>query len=245
MEFSMFFFVLLGWFCGSVVGGATGLGAMMIALPILSLGIPASQAVLVSCLVGAVACMQLAWLYRAYVVWSDMKWMWLGCLPGCVLGTLTLKAVPITWLQLMISAMILCFVLLQLFSRRTQWKLSDSPFWSVLAGLGGGFANASVSVVGVPVGIFVLLKRWERDRARATMSMFFLTSGWITVFSQWSAGLYEPELFKLAAVGLTGSLIGQRVGFRLGRHLDQRLFVRFVLLFLSCAAAVLFYKGVQ
>lgn len=245
MDLTMFVFVILGWFCGSVVGGATGLGAMMIALPIMSLGIPASKAVLVSCLVGAVACVQLAWLYREYVVWRDLKWMWLGCLPGCVLGALTLKTVPISLLQLMISIMIFCFVLLQIFSRHTQWKLGDSSFWSLLAGLGGGFANASVSVVGVPVGIFVLLKRWDRDKARATMSMFFLISGWITVASQWSAGLYEPDLLKFAAAGLIGSLIGQRIGFSLGRRLNQKLFVRFVLLFLTCAATVLFYKGIQ
>lgn len=242
---SMFFFVFLGWFCGSVVGGATGLGAMMIALPILSLGIPASQAVLVSCLVGSVACIQLGWLYRKYVVWSDMKWMWIGCIPGCIFGALTLKVVPVDWLQLMISFMIFCFILVQLFSRKAQWKLGDSVAWNALAGFGGGFANASVSVVGVPVGIFVLLKRWDRDRARSCMSMFFLFSGWVTVASQWTAGLYDFSLVKLAAIGLAGSLIGQRLGFRIGRHLDQKLFVRVVLLFLSCAAVTLFYKGMQ
>lgn len=241
----LFLFVIIGWFCGSLVGGATGLGAMMIALPILSLGMPASQAVLVSCLIGPFSCTQMAWLYRRHIVWSDVKWMWIGCIPGCAVGALTLKFVPVTWLQIMISMMIFLFILLQLFSGKTHWRLGDSQCWNTLAGFGGGFANASVSVVGVPVGIFVLLKRWDRDHARATMSLFFFFSGWITVISQWAAGLYEMELVKIAAVGLAGSLIGQRIGYAIGRHLNQKLFVRVVLLFLSCSAVILFYKGMQ
>jgi len=240
-----YFFVVLGWFCGSIAGGATGLGSMMIALPILSLGIPASKAVLVSCLIGVPACMQMAWLYRKYVIWSELRWMVLGCIPGCVLGALTLKVVPVGYLQIMISAMIFIFVTLQLFSRKATWTLGDSNGWGVLAGFGGGFAHGSVSVVGVPIGIYVLLKRWERDRARACMSGFFLFSGFITMVSQWAVGLYEVELVKLAAAGLVGSLVGQRVGFQLGRRLDQKLFVRFVLFFLTMSACILFYKGIQ
>lgn len=241
----VYLFTFFGKFIGSIVGGATGLGGMMISLPILSLGMPASTAVLVSCISGAVSCTQLAWLYRRYVVWDDMKLLWLSCIPGCIFGAFTLKVVSVSLLQIMISLMIVCFILLQLFSRHAQWKLGDTVGWTLAAGFTGGFAHSSVSVVGVPMGVFVLLKRWDRDRARATLCMFFVFSGWMTLVSQWMAGLYEFDLLKLAAVGLAGSLIGQPLGFWIGRHLNQKIFVRFVLLFLSCAAIVLFYKGIQ
>ena len=99
--------------------------------------------------------------------------------------------------------------------------------------------------MGVPIGIFILLKGWDKDRSRATMSSLFLLCGWATFFSQWAAGLYTAELFKLAVCGIVGALIGQELGYRAGRYLDQKMFTRFVLFFLSMAAATLFYKSMQ
>ena len=103
----------------------------------------------------------------------------------------------------------------------------------------------AVSLVGVPIGIFILLKGWDKDRSRATMSMLFIVCGWATFFSQWAAGLYTADLFKLAVSGTVASLIGQELGFRAGRYLNQKMFTRFVLFFLSIAAVTLFYKSIQ
>ena len=97
----------------------------------------------------------------------------------------------------------------------------------------------------MPIGIFILLKGWDKDRSRATMSMLFIVCGWVTFFSQWSAGLYTADLFKLAVSGVVAALIGQELGFKAGRYLNQKMFIRFVLFFLSIAAVTLFYKSIQ
>ena len=238
-----FIIVFLGRLVGGVVGGIAGFGGMMVSLPILSLGLPASMAVLVCCLSGAPGYVQLAWLYRKNVVWSDMRWLWIGCLPGCILGTLTLKAVPVHYLQLMISIMIACFVLLELFHGKTSWSLPDSIFSLLFTGLASGFAHSSVSVVGVPIGIFILLKHWDKDRARSSTAMFFFMSGWITVLVQWLAGLYTMDLLGLSLVGMTAACIGQYAGFRIGRSINQVLFVRIVMAFLIFSAVTLCYKS--
>lgn len=75
------------------------------------------------------------------------------------------------------------------------------------------------------------------------MSMFYFLSGWITVVSQWGAGLYRADLFSLTLVALAGQFLGQHVGFRIGHRLDQRLFKRFVLFFLSVSAVMLFARA--
>ena len=93
------FCVVVGWFLGGFTSGVAGFGAMMVALPILTLGMPPAQAVLVSCIVGAPSCTHLAWLYHRDVVWADMRWLWLGCLPGCLAGAFVLKVVPMHYLQ--------------------------------------------------------------------------------------------------------------------------------------------------
>ncbi len=237
--------VFIGLLLGGFTSGAAGFGIMMIALPILTLGLNATDAVLVCCLVGVPTSFHLAWLYHSFVRWSDMKMLWLGCVPGCMVGAYTLKVVPMDSLQLAISIIIAFFVLLQLFREKASWRLPDSRSSLLIAGATSGFVNATVSLVGVPIGIFILLKGWDKDRARATMSMLFVLSGCVTMGSQWFAGLYTVDLVTLSLCGSVASFIGQEIGFRIGRHLDQKMFIRFVLFFLSVSAVTLFYKAMQ
>jgi len=243
MTLSMIY-VIVGWFLGGFTSGVAGFGGMMVALPILTLGMPPSQAVLVNCLVAAPRCTHLAWLYRKDVVWADMRWLWLGCLPGCVAGAYILKVVPVSYLQFAISIMVGVFVLLQSMREKSSWRLPDSTASLLITGMASGFANSSISVSGVPIGIFVVLKRWDKDRARAAMGMFFFLSGWITLGSQWFMGLYIPDLLPSALIGIIASFLGQELGFRVGKHLNQKTFVRFILIFLSCSAVTLFYKAI-
>ena len=50
MAFWMYAVVALGWFTGGIVGGATGMGSVMVSMPILMTVFPAGDAVLISCL---------------------------------------------------------------------------------------------------------------------------------------------------------------------------------------------------
>ena len=237
--------VFIGLLLGGFTSGVAGFGIMMIALPILTLGLPITDAVLVCCIIGVLTAVQLAWLYHRFANWSDVKMMWLGCVPGCIAGAYTLKIIPMSILQMAISVAIVCFLLLQLLREKSSWRLPDSRFSLIFTGAASGFASSTVSLVGVPIGIFILLKGWDKDRSRATMSMLFIVCGWVTFFSQWSAGLYTADLFKLAVSGVVAALIGQELGFKAGRYLNQKMFIRFVLFFLSIAAVTLFYKSIQ
>lgn len=239
-----YLYAFLGWLLGGFAGGVAGFGGMMTALPVMTLGMTATDAVLTCCITGAPGCMQLAWLYRKNAVWSEMKWLWASCLPGCILGAYTLRVVPMRWLQIAISLMIAVFIVLQMMQGKTSWKLRSTPPSLCAAGFASGFANSSVSIVGVPIGIYILLTRWDKDHARSTMAMLFVMSGWITLASQGAAGLYDMRHLCWAVAGVAGSVIGQWVGFRMGRHINQTIFVKFVLTFLTAAAVLLFWKAI-
>ena len=218
---------------------------MMLALPVLTLVLEPRDAILVCCIVAGPCCVQLAWLYRQFVSWPDMKWLWIGCIPGCSLGTLTLMAVPAGWLQIGISLLIALFLVAQLLGARTAWTLPGSPACLLAAGCASGFCGATVSIVGVPMGIFVLLRHWDKDRARGTMGMFFMLSSLVTIAVQGASGLYTPALLEASPVGTLGCIIGQSLGFAAGRRISQAIFVKFALCFLACAAAMLFWKGLH
>ena len=79
--------VFVGWLLGGIIGGATGIGAIMIAMPILTMVLAPGDAVLVSCLVGLYGCIHLALAYRRDCKWADIRDLGIGVVPGCVVRT--------------------------------------------------------------------------------------------------------------------------------------------------------------
>jgi uncharacterized membrane protein YfcA len=55
--------------------------------------------------------------------------------------------------------------------------------------------------------------------------------------------MYTMSLLEFALFGLAGCIVGQMLGVRLGRHIDQILFKRIVLFFLAIAAVILFMRA--
>lgn len=83
--------VALGWFFGGIVGGATGIGTIMIAMPMTTAMLSPSDAVLLSCLTGLFGTVHLAYSYRKACSWTDIRDIVIGSVPGCILGALILR----------------------------------------------------------------------------------------------------------------------------------------------------------
>ncbi len=217
----------------------------MLSMPLLLALFSPSDAVLLSSIMGVAATPQMAWMYRRHSSFRDIAYLVIGCIPGCMLGGIVLKLAPMHVLQLLICAMLFCFVGLQCVRRVAAWKLPEGRAIDILAGVACGFASTSMSMSGVPLSIYVLLRHWEPDRARGNMSLFYVFTVGGAVLTQAGAGLYRLELFKLAAAGIAGTAAGQYLGYLLGRHVDQVLFRRIVIAFLGVAACVLMWRALS
>lgn len=235
--------VALGWFFGGIVGGATGIGTIMIAMPMTTAMLSPSDAVLLSCLTGLFGTVHLAYSYRKACSWTDIRDIVIGSVPGCILGALILRVASMQSLQLMVCAILACFVAMQFFHKIADYRLPDSVLIGLTAGLICGFVSGSVAMVGAPLGIYVLMKHWSPDRARGNMSVFYVFAGVVTVLSQAVAGLYTFTLVQVSIAGFLGCLLGQILGVRLGRRINQKLFQRLVLVFLAIAAVILFVRA--
>ena len=237
------FMVALGWGIGGVVGGATGIGTIMVAMPLVTAVLSPGDTVLVSCLTGLYGTVHLVYSYRRSCSWTDIRDLVIGAVPGCVLGTLVLRIASMQTLQLMVCFMLACFIFMQCFRRAASYRLPESRLIGVIAGLVCGFVSGSVAMVGAPLGIYVLMKHWEPDRARGNMSMFYVFTGLASVISQAAAGLYTMTLVQISIAGVAGCFLGQVIGVRLGRRINQRVFQRIVLGFLALAAIILFARA--
>lgn len=243
-DLMIYMLTALAWFVGGVVGGATGLGSVMVAMPLTTAALSPGDAVLVSCIVSFYASIHQSLSYRRYLRWNDVKPLAVGSLPGCLLGVLVLKLAPVQVLELMVCAMLVCFVAMQLNRRMAGWSVSAAP--SIAMGAGGvfGFVSASVAMGGGPLAIYVMLRHWDPDRARANMSTLWVFTSILTCAVQAGAGMYTLPLFKIGLTGILGTAVGQYIGVRLGRRIDLVLFRRILLAFLSAAAVILFSRAV-
>ena len=242
-ELTTYILTALAWFAGGIVGGATGLGSVMVAMPLMTMAHSPGDAVLVSCIVSFYASIHQSCSYRRHLRRDDLKPLAIGAFPGCLLGVLVLKIAPVQVLEFMVCAMLICFVAMQLNKRMAQWSVSDAP--SIAIGAGGvfGFVSGSVAMGGGPLAIYVMLRHWDPNRARANMSALWVFTSVLTCMAQAGAGMYTLPLLKIGLVGIAGTAAGQYIGVRLGRRIDLVLFRRILLLFLSAAAALLFSRA--
>lgn len=243
--FLAYLFVALGWMFGGFVGGATGIGAVMIAMPILTMALAPGDAILVSSLISAVACLHLLWAYRRFAVWKDVWPLLAGMLPGELAGVMVLKIAPVPVLELMICAMLACFLLMQSSPRLARFSLPSSLPVGLGAGTVCGFVHSSVTMSGAPLGIYVLLSHWDPNRARGNMSLFYMCAAICAVAMQAASGMFTPPMFSLALAGLGGCVLGQTVGVYLGRRIGGKTFRRILLCFLAMAALVLFIRAIS
>lgn len=248
MDIGTYVYIFGGWLVGGIVGASTGMGAVMSAMPLLTMVIPPAEAVFVCCLVGVLDCTQLVYLYRKWCVWSDVRDLIIGMVPGVIVGVLALKIFSVQAFQLMISAMLACFIALQLFRmirKSSAYQLPNSMIIGVIAGLLCGFVNASVALMGAPLGIYVLLKGWEPNTARGNMSAIFAVTTIFTVVAQAMSGLYTLRIVELSIIGMAGAFCGNLIGVRIGRRVSKSLLTKIILCFLTIFAVSLFMKGIQ
>ena len=241
----MYAVVALGWFVGGIVGGATGMGSVMVSMPILMTAFPAGDAVLISCLCALYGNIHLIMVYHKLANAKDIRELFIGCIPGCLLGTLMLKIAPVQVLELMVCAMLVCFIIMRSRSGAASYRLPDRRAIGIRAGVVSGFVHSSVALSGAPLGIYALLRQWEPDRVRGNFSVFFFLASLGTVGSQALAGLYRAELFPLALVGIIGCAAGQYAGVRIGRHINRQLFQRILVVFLALTAVTLLIRALE
>ena len=91
--------VSIAWLLGGFVNGVSGVGAAMVALPLVASVMDMQEAVPSCCLTGSIVAIYIAWVYRRGCHLASVFPMLLGCLPGVLTGVWVLKFVPGAWLQ--------------------------------------------------------------------------------------------------------------------------------------------------
>lgn len=236
--------VFLAWFLGGFVNGVSGMGAAMVALPIVACVLEMNAAVPSSCLVATVVAIYVAWMYRAHCRCASVVPMFVGCIPGAFVGVYVLRVVPGVWLQAVLGLVLVVYVLWQRFHRAGAAH-PESVSAGAVSGFASGFANAAISFSGPPAAMYALHVGWDKDTARGTLGFYFLGICIVTCAMQAVAGFFTPVVLKAALYGMPGALAGLFASLPFARTIRENVFQAILLVMIGLAGLICIIRAAQ
>ena len=207
---SSLFVTIAGVFAASVLRGFTGFGFGLAAVPLLSLALPPAQ--VVPLVVTLQVVIGMAGLRAAS---KDCDWRAVGLLaPGLVvgipIGLLILTALPPNPVRLVIGLIIAMSV--WLIQRGIRLPPNPSRLVSSGVGLVSGIVSGLASMGGPPVIVFLLALGHSAARMRATVIVYFMLSGCLSLIPMSMRGLITRDILLWTVVTLPVLFGGSWIG---------------------------------
>lgn len=207
----------------TVIRSAFGFGEALVAVPLLALLIPvevaAPLAVLVSITVAGVVLVQ---DWREVHVGGTLRLV-LSSLVGIPFGLLLLTRVAEPLVKALLAVVIIGFSIYRLLSRDRLALGDDRLAW--VFGFWAGVLGGAYGMNGPPLVVYGALRRWSRERFRATLQGYFLPASLVGMAGYWLAGLWVPAVTRFYLVSLPVVLAATFLGRILNRRMDARRFV--------------------
>lgn len=216
---------------GGLVKGAIGLGAPLVAVPVLAAIYGVKTAIAVMTVPLIVSNIWQIWTYRATIEGRAMlKGLLAGCVLGVVAGTLLLGLLPEAWLGLFLAIML--FVYLGLALSRPGWALTQAA--ARLMALPIGFVTGllqGAAGLSTPVGAtFIHAQRLGREAQVFAASAMFFTLSATQIVALASIDVMTEALVLLSAAALVPMMLGVWLGQYLGGRFSRKAFERLTLL---------------
>lgn len=237
--------VIIGFVLGGILKGATGVGAPLIAVPLLAAAVDVRFAIVVFSIPNLVPNIWQVWAYRRTLLPAGFIARFvISGMAGGALGTWLLAQIHTDWLVLGVAGALVLYIVLRL--ARPGWVLGYERARG-LAPIAGGLAGLMQTAAGLsaPVSItFLNAMRLRRETFMPTASAFFVGLGVVQLPLLIRFGLLDGKMAVLSAGALVPLVAGMPVGAWLGRRMSPVLFDRIILGVLSILAAKLLWDGV-
>jgi uncharacterized membrane protein YfcA len=230
--------LLLMW--GVIIAAAiprafTGFGFALAAVPVFSLFMPPTQAVvLTASLALAISLLSIRTYWGRYPL-GAMAPMFLMSLVGTGTGVLLLTSISGQRFQLYIGIAVILACAILTFYR--PGKAQPGPGLGGMAGLLSGLLNGAFAIPGPPVIVYAMATEPDPSRSRALLLTFFLFSSTVALAAYTAAGFVTPLSPWLFLLAFPAMYVGDKVGYHLFHRFGTALYRR-------VALAVLFSVGV-
>ena len=229
---------------GGVLKGAIGVGAPLLAVPLIAIhyGVPFAVAIFV--VPNIVSNAWQAWTYRRQNLPGRFVWTYApaGGL-GAGIGTVLLANLPASVLSTMAAAVVFSYVAFRLL--RPGWQLAYSraaPLAFPLGMLAGLLQGASG--LSAPASMtFLNAMRLERGQFIFAISSLFVAMGLVQFPLLTGYGILTPEKMLYGGLALLPLALGMPAGAFLVRHVSRDTFDKLVLLLLFILALKLLFDA--
>lgn len=238
--FETIFVIALGFAAGGVLKGATGVGAPILAVPLLAIYFDVRFAIVIFSIPNILPNIWQAWSYRRTVLPARFTATFaLAGMAGAVLGTWILAHAPPDLLPLGVAGAVILYIAFRL--ARPHWVLAYARALVFAAPIGfvAGVLQTA-SGLSAPASVtFLSAMKLERAAFIPTISTFFIGLGIVQIPMLIWYGFLTPERAILSAAALIPLTAAMPVGAMLVRHLPKQVFDRLILALLAVLAAKL------
>lgn len=231
--------------CAGLLKGVLGIGAPLVAVPVLAAlyDVPTAIAVMTAPLV--VSSVAQAWAFRkAEFERATLFRLLGGCALGAVLGTLLLDVVSDAWLAITLAIFVFAYVVLHF--ARPDLTISASTAGRVAApvGLLIGVMQGAAGV-STPLSVtFTLAQKLARGPYLLATQSMFVTLGVTQILALSAVGIMTFDLASASILAVFPMLAGLAIGHYIGDHISKAVFERLTLVVLTLIAAWLLVRAV-
>jgi len=227
------------------VRGIAGFGSGLIAVPLLALFLPLTQAVPTVMLLDLAASIWLGRTERKQVQWAEVRTLIGPTLVGLLLGTTLLVSAPQTPILAMLGVYIVLAGLRNLFmDMENQPHISRG--WSIPTGLIGGAISGLFGTGGPPYVIYITRRLRDKARIRATLSAIFMLDGGARFLVGLFAGLLaHATLWWSLLAGLPILVLGMYLGGHVHLRLANQTLLRLIGVLLVGAGCAVLLKAAR
>lgn len=222
--------VFLAFGLGGILKGATGAGAAIIAVPVMTIFFGAPFAVAVFAIPNLVTNVWQGWSFRRHALASPLTLHFAvaGAL-GAGIGSFLLAWLPSEALNLAVALSVLAYVGFRAF--RPGWVLSLARAERLAAPMGvlGGILQGAAGL-SAPVSLsFLNALKLQRPQFIFTISVFFLAMALVQIPLLAGLGILTGERFVISCLALIPLVATMPLGAWLGKRLSAAIFDRVIL----------------
>ncbi len=183
-------------FLATTIRSTFGFGEALVAMPLLAFVIPVPVATpLVALLSITVAVVVIAEDWRQ-VHFRSAGWLVLSAVAGIPLGLLLLTSADERIVKVILASVILAFSTYCLCSPRQLELRTERLAWLLGFGFCSGVLGGAYNMNGPPLVVYGMMRRWSRERFRATLQGYFLPASLVGLCGYWAAGLWVSAVTR-------------------------------------------------
>ena len=223
-------------------GGFAGPMAIL-AVPLMSMSI--SPVIAAGIMLPILIVMDITALYFYWNQWDikNIKLIIPPSIMGILIGSLTFSYISDDGVRIIIGTIAILFILFTILqSNNLLIKPSKNKgiFWSTIA----GYTSFLIHAGGPPLNFYLLPQKMDKTIYVATFTLAFAIINAVKLIPYYFLGQLAPAYIVISLILLPLAPIGIIIGYYLHKKISEKIFYKFIYIFLAIGGIKLIYDGI-